>query len=260
MKKGSLHSSKDEGMVRIQQTDDVLPKYRCHKIVSAAKITGIESDPNFEGHSLLVFGEIQKFIQVEPTWLKRNGPIAIGGYYVVYEDGYRSYSPGLQFDAGYTILDLDSLLNSGNNSVNSGITERKRNKKLFKEVLSILKTVGPDIEANTSSTVVAFSPKLLADTRNTLVGMGNTLTHIVFGGSAWGSLVGNQEFANLFDPVTKYEDVLAGKVGHLLGVPVITDAFFSPNLDDNERHVPNDTLALVSYLDGELKAFASVRI
>ena len=260
MKKGSLHSSKDEGMVRIQQTDNVLPKYRCHKIVSAAKITGIEADPNFEGHSLLVFGEIQKFIQVEPTWLKRNGPISIGGYYVVYEDGYRSYSPSRQFEAGYKFLDLDSILNSGNNSVNSGITERPRNEELFEEVQSIIKAVGPVSESHAPAFAVDFSPRLLVNMRNTLVNNGNTLTHIVFSSSAWGALVSSQCFAHLFDPVAKYEDVLAGKVGNLLGVPVITDAFFSPNPDDNERHVPNDTLALVSYLDGELKAFASVRI
>lgn len=79
-----------------------LPMYRSHKTVWAAKITDIRASENFEDSSVLHFGEINDHILVDRVWLKRNGPISIGGYYVVYEDFYRSYSPGRQFELGYT--------------------------------------------------------------------------------------------------------------------------------------------------------------
>lgn len=94
-------------MHRINQTEhDLIPEYQCHKIVRAAKITAIRIDPAFvgDGSALLAFGDINLEIQVDNVWIKRNGPIIVGGYYVVYSDGYRSYSPGKEFDKGYSKL------------------------------------------------------------------------------------------------------------------------------------------------------------
>lgn len=91
---------------RMQQTQhDELPAYQCHKVVRAAKITGKEWDANF-GELRLIFGEIGRWIHVDKKWVDRNGPIHLQGYYVVYEDGYRSYSPCKQFEKGYSSMNL----------------------------------------------------------------------------------------------------------------------------------------------------------
>lgn len=100
-------------MERLHQTDhEQLPKFISHKIVHAAKITGMTADPKFTEDTRLIFGDIDKWILVERSWMKRNGPVSIGGYYVVYEDGYRSYSPGKQFEQGYTAASADTKTTS----------------------------------------------------------------------------------------------------------------------------------------------------
>ena len=90
----------------IHQTEhDQLPSYTCHKIVRAAKITAKEADPDFGGLRL-IFGDIGLWVRVENEWCKRNGPIHVGGYYVVYEDGYRSFSPKKAFENGYSLTPI----------------------------------------------------------------------------------------------------------------------------------------------------------
>jgi hypothetical protein len=79
-----------------------LPRYKCTKEVHAAKITEIEShESNGEGSHTMVFGDIggRKFLTDE--WKERHKP-EVGGYYVVYKDGYTSYSPAEPFESGYT--------------------------------------------------------------------------------------------------------------------------------------------------------------
>lgn len=83
-----------------------LPRYRCHKEVSAAKITsmgnasipGLELD---EDQVVLVFGEIGGHCKVTREWVK-NRHAEVGGFFVAYEDGYESWSPAEAFEAGYT--------------------------------------------------------------------------------------------------------------------------------------------------------------
>lgn len=73
-----------------------LPVYRCHKLVRAAQIHGVETSPSFG----LSFGEGHG-VEVTEEWYDRHKP-QVGGYYVVYEDGYASYSPAEAFESGYT--------------------------------------------------------------------------------------------------------------------------------------------------------------
>lgn len=81
-----------------------LPRYRCHKIVRAAKITGIAVEIDESG-ARLHFGEIGGFKDVDVVWLGKHGTTdMVGGYYVVYDDGYTSFSPGKAFEEGYTII------------------------------------------------------------------------------------------------------------------------------------------------------------
>jgi len=76
-----------------------LPKYKCHKVVRAAKITAFRGDGN--PHPVLVFGEINATTTQPPQWHEKHQP-HVGGYYVVYDDGYVSFSPAAAFESGYT--------------------------------------------------------------------------------------------------------------------------------------------------------------
>lgn len=74
-----------------------LPLYRCHKEVRAAKILGIETAFSYARLTLEEYGDIY----VTEEYLKKHAP-HIGGYFVVYADGYQSYSPAKAFQEGYT--------------------------------------------------------------------------------------------------------------------------------------------------------------
>lgn len=85
-----------------------LPLYQCHKKVRALKIEKIATsadviatDPeaeNFDG-ALLIAGD--RGVNVSSEYLAKHKP-EVGGYYVLYEDGYESYSPAAPFEAGYS--------------------------------------------------------------------------------------------------------------------------------------------------------------
>lgn len=86
-----------------------LPQYRCHKVVRAAKITGLQF-PSAEV-TRLVLGSIGGAIDVSHSWLlgkhapgAADGFTLVGGYYVVYVDGYASFSPAKAFEAGYSLI------------------------------------------------------------------------------------------------------------------------------------------------------------
>lgn len=74
-----------------------LPRWRCHKIVQAAKICTVtpetlELEP---GGSFAV--------SITGAWHAKHAP-QVGGYFVRYDDGYESYSPAEAFEQGYTKL------------------------------------------------------------------------------------------------------------------------------------------------------------
>lgn len=80
-----------------------LPKYRCHKEVLAAKITDIRLPAEAESVLTLEWlGGHAKSVQAA-EWMQRHKP-QVGGYYVVYDDGYTSFSPAKAFEDGYTRL------------------------------------------------------------------------------------------------------------------------------------------------------------
>lgn len=81
---------------------DDLPQYLCHKKVRALKIGLVHK---VAGQWMLTptnahFDEVP----VSEDYIKRNVPHA-GGYFVVYEDGYQSFSPAEAFEAGYTAIE-----------------------------------------------------------------------------------------------------------------------------------------------------------
>lgn len=78
-----------------------LPAYVCHKEVRALKIKEIDRR---DGKYFLVFCEEgYEPLEVEAGWIDRFGPTR-GGYYVVYKDGYTSFSPARAFEEGYTAV------------------------------------------------------------------------------------------------------------------------------------------------------------
>ena len=77
-----------------------LPAYKSHKTVRAAKITGFRQNGNPDMPDLLL-GEIGAVVALLPDWHEKHKP-QVGGYYVLYEDGYTSYSPAKAFEEGYT--------------------------------------------------------------------------------------------------------------------------------------------------------------
>ena len=77
----------------------MLKEYICHKVVQAAKIEDITTERRPDGATW-----VNGSIQVKPDYLSKHKP-EIGGYYVLYQDGYESYSPALAFESGYSLAD-----------------------------------------------------------------------------------------------------------------------------------------------------------
>ena len=86
-----------------------MPKYKCHKEVWALKIKSIVRDGEGENRdsdgSAMITPEEECYapFRVEGDYLHKNKPF-VGGYYVVYKDGYKSFSPADAFEDGYSKL------------------------------------------------------------------------------------------------------------------------------------------------------------
>ena len=84
-----------------------MPKYKCHKEVWALKIAAIKRDGEGENRetdgSATITPADEGFapFRVEYDYLRKHSP-EVGGYFVVYSDGYKSYSPAKAFEEGYT--------------------------------------------------------------------------------------------------------------------------------------------------------------
>lgn len=85
-----------------------MPRYKCHKVVHALKIQALVNPTkpgNESDGSLIIVPAEDGFapFRVKHEYVHKHKPIA-GGYYVVYEDGYASFSPAKAFEEGYTRL------------------------------------------------------------------------------------------------------------------------------------------------------------
>lgn len=100
-------------MTNETQCSAEMPKYRCHKVVHALKIEGIDKNHPDGGATLAVQAGFAA-IGVDRDWVTRFKP-ADGyplGYYVVYEDGYKSWSPTEVFEKGYSRLESGAEVTS----------------------------------------------------------------------------------------------------------------------------------------------------
>lgn len=99
-----------------------MPKYQCHKRVYALKIAEILPNPNPDSsgrsgassYGALIVPADPHYgaIEVDAAYMTRNNP-KVGGYYVVYDDGYTSFSPAEAFEEGYTPVVDSHLLGFG---------------------------------------------------------------------------------------------------------------------------------------------------
>ena len=83
-----------------------MPRYQCHKKVWALKIKKITRVPF--GNATVTYTIIPEDARYAPfevsvEYISKHSPQA-GGYYVVYDDGYISYSPARAFEDGYTLI------------------------------------------------------------------------------------------------------------------------------------------------------------
>lgn len=81
-----------------------LPKYLCHKEVHALKIKDVVlmvGEGN--GARLTPADDLYVPFVVTEEYVQKHQPVA-GGYYVVYKDGYKSFSPAEAFEDGYTLI------------------------------------------------------------------------------------------------------------------------------------------------------------
>lgn len=94
----------DDGVMR------QLPRYQSHKKVWALKIKAIALDAeaakaenrDTDGTAMITPEEEGYApFKVSAEYMRKHSPQP-GGYYVVYEDGYKSFSPAGAFEAGYT--------------------------------------------------------------------------------------------------------------------------------------------------------------
>lgn len=86
-----------------------LPKYQCHKKVWALKIKEIaldketaEKENRETDGSALMSPQEPGYAPIILTseYMLKHKPV-VGGYYIVYEDGYKSFSPAEAFESGY---------------------------------------------------------------------------------------------------------------------------------------------------------------
>lgn len=84
-----------------------MPRYRCHKEVWALKIAAIDvnhAGADTDGSSTITPADLGYApFRVDRDYVLKHNPHA-GGYYVVYKDGYKSFSPAEAFEDGYTRL------------------------------------------------------------------------------------------------------------------------------------------------------------
>lgn len=81
-----------------------LPKWKCHKTVHALKLTIVRI---FRDGTAELEPEDKRFaaIKVDAEWVRRFKPKdGDNGYFVVYDDGYESWSPSKAFEEGYTLI------------------------------------------------------------------------------------------------------------------------------------------------------------
>jgi hypothetical protein len=95
----------DEPAVSDDQSGFIAPRYKCHKEVWALKIAALEIEAD-KSAKIAPKDDGYVSFRTAPGWAARfHGSEADLGYYVIYSDGYTSWSPSKPFEDGYTPID-----------------------------------------------------------------------------------------------------------------------------------------------------------
>lgn len=81
------------------------PQYKSHKTVRAIKIANLHVD----GDRIIITPDdpgVEAFSVMAAEWVNKP-TLHIGGYFVVYRDGYTSWSPASEFEDGYSPIRED---------------------------------------------------------------------------------------------------------------------------------------------------------
>ena len=88
----------------------ILTRYQSNKIAAAKIVRIIEGLDNSVG-LICVSPDNRELTEIDigPSWIARHAPDGnihnfVGGYFVRYEDGYESWSPGDTFEKGNTAI------------------------------------------------------------------------------------------------------------------------------------------------------------
>ena len=92
-----MHESDEDGSDAVE-----MPCYACHKKVWALEIDTITNDVDAAGAKMLSFRD-KGYAKMRASleMFSRYVPVP-GDFYVVYDDGYKSFSPRKAFLEGYT--------------------------------------------------------------------------------------------------------------------------------------------------------------
>ena len=80
-----------------------MPRYRCHKEVWALKIKTVDLLGFDQGAHLTPEDPSFTSIPVSDAYCRKHHPFE-GGYFIVYADGYMSFSPAKAFEEGYVAI------------------------------------------------------------------------------------------------------------------------------------------------------------
>lgn len=105
---------KDAAEIRIRSLDDQgknfrtmagaeseMPRYLCHKEVWALQIKSIEETGPEGACTITPMDTKYAPFFVDGAYVRKHDP-KVGGYYVYYQDDYKSFSPKEAFEGGYT--------------------------------------------------------------------------------------------------------------------------------------------------------------
>jgi hypothetical protein len=90
-------------------TSREMPNYQSHKKVWALKIKSIVRDGEGENResdgSAMITPEEEVYasFKVDHEYMHKHKP-QVGGYFVQYKGGYKSFSPAKEFEEGYTLI------------------------------------------------------------------------------------------------------------------------------------------------------------
>lgn len=125
-----------------------MPRYKCHKIVSALKIVSVwplmvDGGTHADGRLWIHPEAPYHGFPVTAEWAAKHDPQP-GGYFVVYDDDYTSFSPAEAFEAGYTLIEESGVPSTVEGAVDTLVD------KWSAEDRATIQTLSPEVVHHTA--------------------------------------------------------------------------------------------------------------